>query len=182
MAGTANSGGNGKKTTQALVVAGTFRNDRHGDHESPDPPKGPPEAPKDLTGDALAEWQRMVWRLEVSGTLSKVDDASIYQYACLFAETEQHVVARDEARESVKLLQENLSDLNGADLVQCFQEISKMARLEASYSTQIRQGRMAIRQFLVEFGMTPAARSRVKLPPSKPQSKVDQFRSMKAGA
>lgn len=145
----------------------------------PDPPKGRPEPPKPLEGDALDEWNRMLDRLERSGTLSVVDDGALYQHCRLFAETEALTEKQSEVGESIKILEENLGGLQGADLVQCFQEISKMRQLEAGYDTKIRQGRMALRQYFVEFGLTPSARSRVKLPAAPPKGKLDQFRESK---
>lgn len=180
MPGTGNSGGRNRLSAQAHVVKGTFRSDRHADAVAPEPPRGRPEPPKALEGEATEEWDRMIARLELSGALSKVDDAALYQYVRLFAETEQASVSREEANASVQILEENIGGLKGPDLVAAFQEIGKMRRLEASYATQIRQGRMAIRQYLVEFGLTPAARSRVKLPPKPQASKADQFRAAKA--
>jgi hypothetical protein len=135
-----------------------------------------------LTGDALEEWDRMVGRLEASGTLSVVDDGVLYQVARLFAETEQIERTQAETSETVRILQENFdgkAELTFEDMLAAAQEITKLKKLEASYMTQIRQGRMAIRQYLVELGQTPAARSRVKAAPSKPQSKTDRFRQQK---
>jgi phage terminase small subunit len=182
MPGTGNSGGRNKLTAQAHVVKGTFQASRHADHTSPEPPKGRPDSPVALEGLAAEEWERMLTRLEVSSTLAKVDDAAVYQYCRLFAETESHAVSREECSATVKILEENIGDLKDESLVQAFQEITKMRKLELAHASATRAGRMAIRQYLVEFGMTPAARSRVKLPPQKPQSKVDQFRNAKAGA
>ena len=171
MAGTKSSGGRNAKGAAVHMLRGTFRPDRHADAVTPELPVGTPVPPKELTGDALAEWQRMVARLEQMGILSVVDDAALYQAARLFAETEADAERQSEVAASVEILEANLNDLDGDGKVACFQEISKMRQLEASYGTKIRQGRMAMRQFLVEFGLTPAARSRVKAPSSKP--KVD---------
>lgn len=181
MAGTANSGGRNKKSGTVHLLSGTFRRDRHTDAVAPEPPSGRPDPPAPLEGMALAEWTRMVDRLDRSKTLTVVDDAALYQYARLFAETEQLAEARGEAAATVKILEENLSDLEGPDLVAAFQEIAKMRQLEARYAVQTRQGRLAIRQYLVEFGMTPSARTRVRaIGPAKPASKVDQFRAKHA--
>ena len=182
MAGNANSGGRNAVSPQMHIVRGTHRQDRHGSHETPEPPRGTPEPMVALEGLALEEWERMVDRLAQTGALSKVDDASIFQYARLFAETEDLARQKEEAAASVDILEENIGGLKGPDLVAAFQEISKMRRLVANYSAQVRSGRMAIRQYLVEFGMTPAARTRVKLPPSKPKSKAQAFREAKQGA
>ena len=182
MAGTGHSGGRNRKTAQSHVLRGTFRGDRHGDSVSPEAPKGRPEPPKPLEGDAAAEWDAICGDLELAGVLTRIERMAIYQYSRLYAETEAHTETRSEVTGAVRILEENIGDLKGPDLVAAFQEISKMRKLEASYATQIRQGRMALRQWLVEFGLTPAARGRVKLPASKPASKVDQFRNAKAGA
>jgi phage terminase small subunit len=95
MPGTKNSGGRNAKPRAMHVVQGTFREDRHGAIENPEPPIGRPEPPKPLSGDARAEWDRMIGRLDSSKTLSVVDDAALYQYAMLFGETE--AVVRDQA-------------------------------------------------------------------------------------
>jgi hypothetical protein len=105
----------------------------------------------------------MVSRLSVSQTLTLVDDAALYQCCRLFAETEALAETQAETGESVARLEENLAGLEGADLVACFQEITKLRQLESRYVSLIRQGRMAMRIYLVEFGLTPAARSRVRV-------------------
>jgi len=89
---------------------------------------------------------------------------AMYQYCRLYADTEALSVLQEETGGSIDRLEENLSGLDGAELVQCFQEITKLRQLEARYVVQIRQGRMGILRFLVEFGHTPSARARVKLP------------------
>lgn len=180
MPGTANSGGRNAKPPTAHVLTGTFRADRHAGYATPEPPKGRPDPPKALDGDALAEWGRLCDRLMANGTLALNDDGALYQAARLFAETEDYARLRDETGASVSILEENLHGLKGPDLVACFQEISKLRQLEARYAVQIRQGRMAQRAYLVEFGLTPSSRTRVKLPAAKPQSKVDAYRSAKA--
>lgn len=182
MAGTSNSGGRNKKANHLHVLTGTFRADRHGDHETPDPPKGKPEPPSKLSGVALAEWDRMVARLEQTGALSVVDDAAIYQYALIFAETEQVRLDNLETRRLSEALKKSIKKLDGRELVDAIEQIVKLQFLLAKETQQLRQGHLAVRQFLIEFGMTPSARSRVKLPPKKNESKVDQFKKAKSGA
>jgi P27 family predicted phage terminase small subunit len=168
MAGVAGRSGRVGRTVQEHQERGTYREDRHGGYTNPDPPKGAPKQPKSLKGDALAEWKRMVRRLEDSGTLSNVDDAALFQYVSLFAETEA-VSRRQESTDALIAKMdaaiggtEECPGPSGGDLVVAIQAIVKLKQLDASYIVQLRQGRMAIRQYLVEFGMTPAARSRVK--------------------
>lgn len=179
MAGNGASGGRNALSPSAHVVAGTFRADRHGEFTTPEPPKGIPEPPKPLDGDALEEWGRMVIRLQHTNVLSIVDDAAVYQYCQLFAEAESLVAEKAEARAAVDRLIESQGDVDKSDLLAFFQEVGKMQKLAASYDGKITSKRSTIRQYLVEFGLTPAARSRVKLPAGKPKGKLEQFRDAK---
>ena len=164
MAGVAGrSGGRNAKTSQEHELAGTVRTNRH-DFDSPSPPKIKPSPPKELEADALAEWEAMIGRLEVSGTLTLVDDAAIYQYCRLYAETEEIAIDRQHLEAAVDRLEENLGDLKGEDFVKLVQELTQQRKLISKCTDQLRSGRLALRAYLVEFGMTPAARSRVKLP------------------
>lgn len=177
------SGGHNKKTRAQLVKDGTFRKDRHGDLASAEAPPGVPDPPKVLDGEAHDEWHRMIARLTNTGALSIVDDGALFQYCRLFAETEGIWLVQEETAETIRILQENLDGqqcrrpederLSLADLLAVAQEITKLRRLEAGYISKVRQGRMALRTFLVEFGLTPAARGRVKLP-EKPKD-ADSF-------
>ena len=181
MPGTGASGGRNAKSSQAHVLSGTFRADRHGASETPDAPKGRPEPPLPLEGLALEAWERLLGLLEAEGRLTVNDGEIVFQYARLFAETEARVEKQADASAGVRILEENLSGLTGKDLVACFQEITKVRQLESGYDSKIRQDRMAMRQILAELGLTPAARSRVKLPTAKaPQSAVAAFRAAKA--
>lgn len=162
MAGNSNSGGRNAKPKSMHVVQGTFRADRHAGIETPEPPVGTPEPPKPLKGDALAEWKRMIQRLSTSLTLSIVDDAVLYQYAMLFGETEAVVRDQAENRRLSDLLKKTVQKLDGTDLVQAISNIVELRKGISKQTTQLRQQRMAIRQYLVEFGQTPAARTRVK--------------------
>lgn len=150
------------------LLRGTFQPSRHAGHDTPEPPKGRPEPPKPLDDEAQAEWDRMIVRLELMGVLTVVDDAVLYQHCRLFAETEAIAVSQAETAASIKIVEENLAGLKKEELVAVFQEITKLRQIEARYTTQVRQGRMAQRQYLAEFGLTLSARSRVKLPPAKP--------------
>jgi len=198
MPGTSNSGGRNAKSKAQHALAGTGRKDRGTQKTSitadpPDPPTGRPAKPSRLGGHALAEWNRMVGRLEASQTLSTVDDAALYQYCCLFAETEGILASRrDNAalaktlRAAIARMEQHLKEIAAADrvaesvtvvdvgdLTAAIAQIVKLKQLDVKHTTQLRQGHMAIRQYLVEFGMTPAARSRVKVP-STPEL-VDPF-------
>lgn len=183
MAGTkGRSGGHNAKTQEQLRQSGTFRDDRHGHFDSLEAPKGTPERPMELDDMAGAEWDRMIRRLKESKAISTVDDGVLYQYCQLFAETEQIKVKQLENDASIDIVEENLGELKGTDLVAAFQEIGKMRKLDSRYIDQIRQGRVALKGYLVEFGLTPASRGRVRLPKAEAQktSKLVAFMGGKA--
>ncbi|MGE0363357.1 MAG: P27 family phage terminase small subunit [Vicinamibacterales bacterium] len=172
MAGNANSGGRNRKSAQMHLVGGTYRKDRHNQADDVVAPDGKPAMPKSLKGAAKAEWDRMVERMDSIHTLTKVDDAALYQYCKLFAETEALETDREAGRKMTHALRAQTRKLDGAELVEAITQIVKLKHLEGKIAVQIRQGRMALRQYLVEFGMTPSARTRVK--PTKGASTVKQ--------
>jgi len=163
------------KTAQQHKLEGTYRRDRHAGVTAPEVPKGQPTSPKRLTGEARLEWDRMIQRLETTGTLTLVDDAALYQCCRLFAETEDLARQRDETEATTAKLEKHLSGLKGAELVACVQEVGKLRRLVSRFSVQIRQGRMAQRLFLQEFGLTPATRGHVKKLAEKTTEPDDPF-------
>jgi P27 family predicted phage terminase small subunit len=174
MPGTSRSGGRNRKSAQQHRLEGNYRADRHAaGGDAPDPPKGRPTVPAGLAGVALEEWRRMVDRLELANTLSLVDDAALYQYCCLFAETEAVACAQRDTDTLIAKLQKTVARLHHQELVDAIAAIVQLKKLEAKYATQLRQGHMAVRQYLVELGMTPAARSRVKVKDVDP--KADPF-------
>jgi P27 family predicted phage terminase small subunit len=179
MPGTAKSGGRNRKSAQQHRLEGTYQKCRHTGGDAPEPPTGTPPVPAGLAGVALDEWRRMVDRLEASRTLSRVDDAALYQYCRLHAETEAIAMAKASTDALIAKLEkavqrfERDERISDEQLVKAIAQIAQLKKLEAKHATQLRQGHMAIRQFLVEFGMTPAARSRVKVPDAP--AATDQF-------
>lgn len=164
------SGGHNAKTVAQHLLEGTHQKVRHAGIKNPEPPAGEPVPPKKLTGDAKDEWKRMIERLRDCKILAAVDGAAIYQYCLLFAETEELATKQEEIGAALDVLEQSLGDFKGPELIACFQEMTKMRALESRYTTQIRQGRMGLRVFLVEFGLTPASRGRVRLPEQKPEA------------
>src|SRR5688500_4443561 len=79
------SGGANRKGKQLHVLQGTFRPSRHS-VDAPEPPAGIPGAPGALSGEALAEWHRMIQRLTVLRTLSTVDGALLWTYCQVWAD------------------------------------------------------------------------------------------------
>jgi len=141
----------------------------------------------------------MVIRLEAAKTLSIVDDAALYQYCTLFAETEHVIDTRKGNAALVDTLQAAVAkwtrmvdrlDVDddtdaaatiGKQIVDAIAHIVALKKLDMKLTTQLRQGHMAVRQYLVELGMTPAARSRVKVPDAPaPDDPFAEFDAPKA--
>lgn len=141
------SGGHNAKTRKQLELEGTLRSGRHRDLKNPDPPLGKPLPPKALEGEALAEWHRMIVRLETSKTLSLVDDAILYDYCQMHATTEQ--------------IQKAVNGLTCLFFIKVGFGGAEEPKTHPMV-VQLRQYRLALRVFLVEFGLTPASRGRVK--------------------
>ena len=108
----------------------------------PEIPAGIPDPPKHLVGKAKKEWLRITPELSRAGILTKIDGTALAAYCDCFAVW---------AEASKKLKKEGLTITSdeGLPTVSPYLKISNAAI-----------DRM--RQFLVEFGMTPSSRSRVK--------------------
>lgn len=129
----------------------------------------------------------MVHRLTTTKTLSLVDDGALYQYCDLFAETEglkaKYWQIEKQTRELTKIVAKQ--KLDGSEFVQALKQITELQRQSIGLVTKLRQNHLALRTWLVEFGLTPSARTRVKQlggGAERPQSRVDAFRQAKAGA
>ena len=172
MPGTAASGGHGNrsKPRRRHELDGTFRKDRHADLKNPEPTPGRPDAPAELDKLGQDAWERLMWAFEDMKMLAKVDAESVYAYCRLWSKTMQVEAQQDEARAGLRVLEENLHDVKAEDKVALFGQIVALHKVVSKCTDQSRSGWMAIRQYLVEFGLTPASRGRIKLPAQKEEA------------
>ena len=168
------SGGSNAKTREQLEREGTFDPSRHAGIENPLPVPGLPKPPGKLGKLARKEWKRMLELLDETRTLSREIASALYQYCQLFEESEHIATQRIDRRQTIERLEATLPQLTGESLVQAIGDITKMAQLDAKDATQIRQYRLALRTYLVEFGFTPVARSRVKMVPTRRPKEHEQ--------
>lgn len=169
MPGTAASGGRrtAAKSRAELERAGTFRKDRHGDLRNPEPTSGQPEVPAELDEVGQKAWDWLLWAFEDMGMLAKVDAHTMFAYCQVWSKTLMVDQRQVEMLDGVRILRENVPDVRKDDpqgLIQLYQEIVTLEKLISKCTDQSRAGWMAIRQYLVEFGLTPASRGRIKLP------------------
>jgi hypothetical protein len=101
----------------------------------------------------------------------------------LHAETEEIKADNARVRALSAKLKRAIKDLDGMELVEAIDKIVSLQHIISGHVRQLRQGHMALRQYLIEFGMTPTARSRVKVNGgAQPKSKLDAFKASKTGA
>lgn len=118
----------------------------------PTPVMGIPEMPKGLGKVAAAEWNSIVPDLMQLGVLSKIDGKALAAYCHAFARWFQ--AERDV--EKYGLLVEEPVLVAGVD--------SGYIRLKKNPACTVSETAMkTMKSFLVEFGMTPAARSRIRI-------------------
>ena len=164
------SGGHNAKPVALHRLQGTFRKHRHSGHTTAEPPLGHPPKPAGLTGEAAEEWGRMLARLVSSQTLSAVDDGVLARYCKLHARAERLEAA---LADEPPFFDKVSVDGAGQEHVE--------RKVHPGFA-QCRQYDLALRVYLVEFGLTPASRGRVTLPRDGPptKSKLERFLDGKA--
>lgn len=128
--------------------------------------------PAHLSPDAKREWKRVSRSLELLGLLADIDREALAAYCgahgvLVAAERALREYARTEAG---KKLGPMLAETPGGALIQ--HPLVGVAR----------RARLDIVKFAAEFGMTPSARSRVKVQPGEKGSKFAGLVGGKAGA
>lgn len=172
------SGGANRISSQLHVLRGTFRGDRHGAADIPDLPKEIPKPRKPLTGEAKAEWERVVAELEAAKSIATIDGSRLYQYVSLFAEVEDIKAQAAVTKSLLNRAKGAIRKLDGLELIQALESIVKLQQLVVRQTSQLRQGRMSLRQYINDLGMTPVARhGKVPAGGEKPKSAVDRFRA-----
>lgn len=149
------------KPTKLKIIEGNLGRRPLNDAE-PEPSTEGVRMPAELSAGAKAEWERIAPELQAIGILSVADLALFRIYCESVAEfDEAQAFIRDNGRTYV------LRDKDGAvRFVQQFPQVA-IARNAAE----------RVRKIAIEFGMSPASRSKVKAAPKpKKPSAADRFR------
>ncbi len=141
-----------KKPTPLKLVEGTYREDRIAKHE-PRPKVAIPKPPKHLNAVALEEWERIVKELADNGLMTNLDRAALVAYCEFWA----HYVDASE-----KLAKKGMVIVTAAGNV-----------VENPHFSIKKRAAELMHKFLIEFGMTPASRTRVSAPLSKVKPEKD---------
>jgi len=107
-------------------------------------PLGTPEMPAELTGEAAAEWGRLVAELEPRGVLSPLDRSALMALC-------QQWALYQEAREVIEREGHFYQSPNGRKFLNPWTTIAKDALKSWS-------------GLMLEFGLSPASRARLRIP------------------
>lgn len=143
----------------------------------PQPDAGEPEMPPGLLPLAQAEWRRIVPELLRLEVLSKIDGKALAGYCMAYARwmqaeadvakygltIEEPVV--DTVTGQQRFLGEGISVSGDGDLIRTGRPLFRLKRNPAISVSHDAQKLM--KSFLVEFGMTPAARTRLRVEKSE---------------
>lgn len=137
----------------------------------PKPELGRPACPAFLDRDARAEWRRIVPELEAVGLLTRVDRVALAAYCQSYSRWKQAEEVLSEGGLSLELKKVNRM---GHEYV-----YGAMPRPEVGIS---QRERMLLKSFLVEFGLTPASRSRIQVAPPAKKDAFEEWAGGRRGA
>ncbi len=152
-----------KKPTELKLIEGTYRSDRVSKNE-PKPILRIPKAPKHLSAVANKEWLRLSEELASLGLLSNIDRAALAAYCEAYA---------DWVTASIKIEEFKARDEYGAGMI-----IKTQAGniIENPFFSIKKRSMELMHKFLVEFGMTPASRTRIEIMEREKQNNDDPAR------
>lgn len=144
--------GRRKDPTNLKLLRGTLRKDRSNPLE-PVPSSERPDPPSFLDAIAIEEWHRMVVELEALGLVSKFDHAALEAYCANYSRWKR-------SEETLRREGDIIEFPNGA------KGPHPAIRI-------VNQALSLMRQYLIEFGMSPSSRANVKTP--KKEEKKSPF-------
>ncbi len=134
------------KPTKMKVLAGN-PGKRPLNKNEPQPKSSIPDCPKFLTKEAVLEWKRITLELSVLGVLARIDRAALAAYCQVWARW---------AKAEDKLNQDGEVTLT-----------EKGNEIQNPYLAIANKCLKQMREYLIEFGMTPSSRSRISGVPNK---------------
>lgn len=120
----------------------------------PVPPEGVPDAPSFLDAEARAEWDRTSEVLAAMGLLTQADRSALAAYCVAYSRWVQ-------------------AEAQVAKFGTIVKSPEKGFPMKSPYLTVADQALEAMRKLMVEFGLTPSSRSRIRLPENG--RSVDEF-------
>jgi P27 family predicted phage terminase small subunit len=155
-----------KPTPTALKILKGVQNDRI-NHPEPVPPSGRPEPPEHLDKVAKEEWGRICELLEGMGLLSLADGPALVVCCECYS---KWLRARGEIAKH-GLMIKTTTDVIKKNRVVATKEF---LRINPAINVEVQMGRMT-KELLIEFGLTPSARSRIRSSAPRPQDALERF-------
>ncbi len=141
-----------KHPTNLKLLKGTFRKNRSATSE-PQPEAAIPQVPEHLSDQAKVEWGRVSQELMTLGLLTRIDRAALAAYCECWSDwidASRLCAAKDgQDRKVIKTGAGNF--------------------IENPYFSIKKRCAELMHKFLVEFGMTPASRTRINVEPKAPE-------------
>ncbi len=122
----------------------------------PVPPEGLPECPDFLDDEARAEWFRMTPLLSQMGLLSRADRSALAAYCTAYS---RWVRAELQVRKFGEIVKSP----------------NKGFPMKSPYLTIADQALEMMRKLMVEFGLTPSSRSRIRVSDAEAGSEFESF-------
>ena len=138
-----------------LLQGGRAKTHRPLPANEPHPPAIIPKCPKHLDQEARKEWRRMAKELEPIGLLTNLDKAIFASYCQAWS---TWVFATEKIREKGMVVM-----------------ASTGTPMQNPYWPIINKANEQMVKALIEIGMSPSSRSRVKVPPPKEANPFDDF-------
>ena len=130
----------------------------------PKPSPGRPERPRDLHGLARKEWDSTVPELEAMGVLARVDAKALAAYCREYA---NWIRAEKDCQKRGLILEEPIVTRDGVQIG---------VRVKRNPAVQVANDALRLmKAFMIEFGMTPAARSRIRIEKPKQEDQLETF-------
>ena len=140
--------GRPRKPTVLRVLHGDFEKDpKRQNKREPKPKTGKPVCPKWIAGEARKEWNRICKLLSETGVLTKDTGPALEQYCSAY-----------------KLWRKALDHVekNGIATVRTDSKGNKHI-VRNPYAKEMREQAHACHKWLIEFGLTPASRTRIQI-------------------
>jgi P27 family predicted phage terminase small subunit len=155
-----------KPAPTKLKILKGVQNDRI-NHSEPVPPSGKPETPKHLGNVALEEWERICVVLQQMNLLSRADGLALELYCeC----RSKWLWARAEVKEHGMLIKSTTDVIRKNKVV----ATKEYWRANPAINIEIQMCRL-MKDFLIEFGLTPSSRSRIPSTAPRPKDELEEF-------
>jgi P27 family predicted phage terminase small subunit len=155
-----------KPTPTKLKILRGVQNDRI-NHSEPIPQSGKPEPPDHLDKLAKEEWERMCVILNDMGLLSRADGPALTLYCECYS---KWLRARGAVVEHGMLIKSTTAVIQKGKVV----ATKEYLRANPAINIEVQMGRM-MKDLLIEFGLTPSSRSRIRSTGERPKDELEEF-------